>query len=250
MVARNKPMIPKKFPFLHVVLSHFTVMFCTIRFFEDEKFERTGKLNSSILFILIVGELLRWGISKYMFGLDASNKEYSISGSRLVSPKHVSIITHVKNVLKLFALLVIFVVIYCIVCVLMGASYHGYYEETLALSLLLTTLTILPIALFLGATKTIQYLCYDTFELSSTFEIWQLKLLQYNAFGTLIGAWSGSIVTPLDWDRLWQSYPIPNIVGAVLGFTFANIHTFLTSIVQTCDRMIDISLINNDKKTI
>lgn len=249
MVIRSKAIIPIKFPFVHVVLSHFTVMFCTISFFEDDKFIRTGKLDSPIIYILIAGELLRWSISKFGFGLDASNKEYSISGARLVSPRHISLATHVKNFCKLCALLAIFLAVYCIVCIILGASYHSQYEGTLALSLLLTALTILPIGLFLGPSKTLQYLFYDTFELNSSFDIWQLELLQYNAFGSLVGAWAGSIVSPLDWDRPWQLYPIPNFVGAVLGFTFANIHTFLSSIVQISDRMIDTSIISSEKKT-
>lgn len=250
MLSKNKGIIPVKFPFVHVILSHFTVMFCTISFFEDELFIRTGKLESSIIYILIAGELLRWSISKYVFGLDASNKDYSISGgARSTSPRHITIGTHIKNCCKLAALLAIFVAVYFIVCIILGAPYHTKYEGTLALSLILTSLTILPIGLFLGPSKTIQYLFYDTFELYSSFDIWQLELLQYNAFGTLVGAWAGSIVAPLDWDRPWQVYPIPNFVGAVLGFTFANIHTFLSSIVQISDRMIDMSIISNDKKT-
>lgn len=132
----------------------------------------------------------------------------------------------------------------------MGASYHQNYEETLALSLLLTCLTIFPILMFLGSSKTIQYIFYDSFELNTSFDVWQLQLLQYNAIGTLFGAWAGSVVTPLDWDRPWQAYPIPNVVGAVLGFSFANIHTFLSSIVQISERVIDLSAISNDKKNV
>lgn len=248
MVARNKPIIPIKFPFVNVVLSHFIVMFCTICFFEDEHFIQTGKLHSPITLILIAGEVLRWGISKYAFGLDASNKDYPISGARQPSTKNISIVAHIKKLCKLGGLLAIFVIVFSVASVLLGASYHQNYEETLALSILLTALTILPIGLFLGPSKTVQYLFYDSFELISTFDVWQLELLQYNAFGTLVGAWAGSIVAPLDWDRPWQAYPIPNVVGAVLGFSFANIHTFLSSIVQISDRMIDLSLITNEKK--
>lgn len=250
MVVQNRPIIPIKFPFVHVVLSHFTVMFCTICFFEDEEFIRTGKLDSPILFILLIGELLRYLISKYAFGCDPSNKDSTIYGShRSSSAKHASVITKLVNMCKWAALMLCFVVIYVIVCMILGASVQSY-EGTLTLSVLLTFLTILPISMFLGFSKTIQYLFYDTFELSSTFEVWQLELLQYNAFGTLVGAWAGSIAAPLDWDRPWQAYPIPNMVGAVIGFTFANIHTFLSSIVQISDRMVDPSIITNDKKTI
>lgn len=249
MVVREKSLIPIRFPFVHVVLSHFIVMFGTISFFEDEQFARTGKIHSPITLILIVGEILRWGISKYAFGLDASSKDYFISGTRPASAKNVSILVHIKKICKLCALLAAFVFIFITICILMGAPYHQNYEETIALAVLLTSLTILPIGLFLGPSKTIQYLFYDTFELNSSLDAWQLELLTYNAVGTLLGAWAGSIVAPLDWDRAWQAYPIPNIVGAVLGFSFANIHTFLTSIVKVSDHMTDSTIISNDKKT-
>lgn len=249
MVTRT-PMIPVKFPFVHVILSHFIVMFCTISFFEDDTFVRTGKMHSPITLILAAGELLRWSISKYAFGLDVSIKDVSISGTRSISSKNLTVVAHIKNVCKLCILFVTFVAVYIVMCILMGAPYHQNYEETLTLSILLTTLTILPIGLFLGPSKTIQYLFYDSFELTSTFDLWQLELLQYNAFGTLVGAWTGSVVVPLDWDRPWQIYPIPNIVGAILGFSIVNIHTFLSSIVKISDQMIDMSLISNDKKTI
>lgn len=248
MDVHNRSAVPIKIPFVHVVLSHFTVMFCTICFFEDETFEYTGTLRSSILFILIAGELLRWGICKYGFELDASQKEYSIAGGRLSTQKHIAVTTQMLNVCKLVALLMVFLALFCVGCVLMGAPYHTQYEETLSLSLLLTAITILPIALFLGATKTVQYLVYETFELNTTNDNWQLKALQHNAYGTLIGAWAGSIVIPLDWDRPWQAYPIPNIVGAVLGYTFANIYTFLTSIVQIKERVSDTTPVTSNKK--
>lgn len=252
MVVRSKPIIPIKFPFVHVVLSHFTVMFCTICFFEDEEFVRTGKLDSPILYILLVGEILRWCISKYAFGLDISTKEFSMFGSHrstASSKNGPSIAMKLINLCKSCALLACFFVICMFVCILLGASYQSY-EGTITLSVLLTFLTILPIVMYLGYAKTIQYLFYDTFELSSAFEVWQLELLQYNAFGTLVGAWAGSVVAPLDWDRAWQTYPIPNLVGGVVGFTFANIHTFLSSIVKISDRMTDPTpTVASDKKT-
>lgn len=250
MVAYNSSIVPIKIPFVHVVLSHFIVMFCTICFFEDETFEYTGTLRSSVLFILVGGELLRWGICKYAFGLDASCKEYSLTGARSTAQKHTTFAAHIVNVCKLLALLAVSVVVFCIGCVLMGAPYHNQYEETLSLSLLLTTLTIMPVALFLGATKTVQCLVYETFELNVSGDSWQLKSLQNNGIGALIGAWAGSIVIPLDWDRPWQAYPIPNVVGAVLGYTFANIYTFLASIVQASERVIDsTSMASSSKKT-
>lgn len=33
----------------------------------------------------------------------------------------------------------------------------------------------------------------------------------------VIGAWSSCVVIPLDWDRDWQAWPIPVVVGAYVG---------------------------------
>lgn len=141
-------------------------------------------------------------------------------------------------------LLSTFTVFYAIICILMGASYQSNYEETLMLSAILTAFTIFPIGLFLGPTKTLQYLFYDTFELSCRIEVAHLEMLQYNALGTLIGAWAGSVVAPLDWDRNWQVYPIPNIVGALIGFIFANVHSLLLSAIHMSGEPV-----SSDKKT-
>lgn len=33
----------------------------------------------------------------------------------------------------------------------------------------------------------------------------------------VVGAWSSCVVIPLDWDRDWQAWPIPVVVGAYIG---------------------------------
>ena len=41
------------------------------------------------------------------------------------------------------------------------------------------------------------------------------------AWGAALGAWLGAIVVPLDWDRAWQVWPTPCVLGAICGHTFA-----------------------------
>lgn len=36
----------------------------------------------------------------------------------------------------------------------------------------------------------------------------------------VVGAWSSCVVIPLDWDRDWQAWPIPVLVGAYIGSFF------------------------------
>ena len=37
------------------------------------------------------------------------------------------------------------------------------------------------------------------------------------AVGACLGAWVSSAAFPLDWDRPWQQFPVPVVVGAALG---------------------------------
>jgi len=38
------------------------------------------------------------------------------------------------------------------------------------------------------------------------------------AMGTIVGAWTGAIPIPLDWDREWQKWPVTVVTGAYLGW--------------------------------
>lgn len=238
---------PIQFTPFNTLISCLAVSLCCVNFFQFDGLLSAGKIHSPTILIVIASELIRWAVNKFVFRLDASSKDFPISGARSANAaaKHTSIVSNIKNACKLSGLLSTFTLFYALICILMGASYQRNYEETLMLSTVLTAFTILPIGLFLGPSKTLQYLFYDTFELSCRVEVSHLELLQYNALGTLIGAWAGSVVAPLDWDRDWQIYPIPNIVGALIGFIFANVHTLLSSAIHMTRDPISI-----DKKTI
>jgi hypothetical protein len=34
----------------------------------------------------------------------------------------------------------------------------------------------------------------------------------------MLGAWFGAFVIPLDWDRYWQRWPTPCVIGSTIGF--------------------------------
>lgn len=248
MATKNSPNTSpiNSTPF-NTLISCVSVSLCCVNFFQLDGLLAAGKIHSPTILIVVASELMRWAINKFAFRLDASAKEFPIPGARNANAatKHPSIVSNIKNACKLSGLLSTFTLFYALICILMGASYQSNYEETLMLSAVLTAFTILPIGLFLGPSKTLHYLFYDTFELSCRMEVSHLELLQYNALGTLIGAWAGSVVAPLDWDRDWQVYPIPNIVGALIGFIFANIHSLLSSAIHMTREPI-----TSDKKTI
>lgn len=48
------------------------------------------------------------------------------------------------------------------------------------------------------------------------------------------GAWVSSVVIPLDWDRAWQKFPIPNAVGAMLFCLSTAIGLFVKDHCKCC----------------
>lgn len=67
-------------------------------------------------------------------------------------------------------------------------------------------------------------------------ERWILGL----ALGAVAGAWFGVWPVPLDWERWWQAWPIPCLVGSLLGYLVALSLLFILSL-DVCQRD------NNDK---
>lgn len=43
------------------------------------------------------------------------------------------------------------------------------------------------------------------------------RVVVCGAVGTCLASWMSSAAFPLDWDRPWQQFPVPVVVGAVLG---------------------------------
>lgn len=72
----------------------------------------------------------------------------------------------------------------------------------------------------------------EFFELNNVVSQAYLKFLKRNAFLVIFGAFVGSVVFPLDWDRSWQIYPIPNITGAITGQMLGCFYCFFESMVK------------------
>lgn len=43
-----------------------------------------------------------------------------------------------------------------------------------------------------------------------------MSRLVCDVYSLWFGSWAGCIVIPLDWDRPWQAWPIPNVVGSMV----------------------------------
>ncbi len=96
------------------------------------------------------------------------------------------------------------------------------FQETAAFSVLLTSLAVLPSVLIYGpesgALSRI-FLDSDLDPLAS--------LLFQNALGAVVGAWTGAIPIPLDWDRPWQAWPITCCLGALMGHTVSSVWSLM-----------------------
>lgn len=212
---------PNKLRLSHSLMSCFIIFLSTVYIYHYNDLENLGHLfQSPIVWILIAGEIIRPFANKNIHQLDVLLKDGTMTktkgslGYRILSATVQSII-----------LLTTSIILYAIVCILFGAPMNRNYAETFTLSIMLTSLTILPLCLYIGPYATVQFLFGDTFKLTTKSEMAYLQFLRDNAIGTILGAWSGSIVVPLDWDEYWQQYPIPNVCGAIIGFVAANGHT-------------------------
>jgi GPI ethanolamine phosphate transferase 2/3 subunit F len=107
------------------------------------------------------------------------------------------------------------------------------YEETFTLSALLASLTLFPVSILIGVSGTVSILFTETFELTNVTSQAYLKLLKRNAYLVIFGAFVGSAVFPLDWDRPWQIYPIPNFAGAITGQLFGCFFCLIESMIKS-----------------
>lgn len=159
--------------------------------------------------------------------LDNKNYENSDDGYYTVYIEHK--LTSKKLFYGVFAL-VLFLIIFMYACIMLGAPMNESYEQTFLLSAVLTLLTVMPTLIIFGLKHTIQLLIMSSMPESR--EIFSPSLNSFNLFkadaiGTILGAWCGTAVVPLDWDCEWQNYPIPNIIGAIIGLLLSNLFLVL-----------------------
>lgn len=133
-----------------------------------------------------------------------------------------------KNKAKGIILFAGMILVYYSISIILGASFLSEQEETLMFSLLLAAFTVIPACLNLGSDTTILLLTDLSFNNGDYF----CETIKRNISFTLLGAWLGSIVIPLDWDRPWQVWPIPCSLGATIGYSASHIVTVFSLIPQ------------------
>ncbi|KAG0437069.1 hypothetical protein HPB47_017615 [Ixodes persulcatus] len=128
--------------------------------------------------------------------------------------------THAKGpspLVRAVGLLAASVLFFHILAVLFGAPLLEEVEETLCFGVHMTVLTVLPLVLCAGRTTVaaLHKTLLDHRGCESRLE----SLQRLGALGALAGAWLGCVTLPLDWDRPWQRWPIPCLLGASLART-------------------------------
>ncbi|XP_012276441.1 phosphatidylinositol-glycan biosynthesis class F protein [Orussus abietinus] len=133
-----------------------------------------------------------------------------------------------RNFIKFIIISFTLSIIYYITIVLFGAPMVSHFEETATLTITLTVLTFVLVSSQIGVDEALFILC----GLRKNDCNLLTRAAETHTKVTLLGAWLGAIVIPLDWDRPWQSWPIPCVIGALLGYTVAHsitaIQTLLT----------------------
>ncbi|XP_012526892.2 phosphatidylinositol-glycan biosynthesis class F protein [Monomorium pharaonis] len=117
-------------------------------------------------------------------------------------------------------------IIYYVMIVLFGAPVLTDHEETTMLVVTLITLTFVSTSLHLGVDTALDILM-GTYSQKSNVLADALKL---NIQSTILGTWLGATVIPLDWDRPWQTWPIPCVIGALLGYLIAHFITLVKTL--------------------
>lgn len=235
------PVSRTKLSTVHTLIAFVTTLNCIAFVHEFDGLLSIGKLSQSpVVWILLAGELIKFGVNKCYLRIEAQIKDITLPGtntSTITSANKRQKMRHiVMNYVHDLGLVILCTALAAATCILFGAPVFKQNEETLALAILLSTLTVLPFVLYLRASGTLQYVFCDQFELTSKNQTAYLNMIHYNAVFALIGAWAASVVAPLDWDCAWQAYPVPNMCGAVAGYAIGNVYTLTTAGVKKFKR--------------
>lgn len=204
-----------------ILLSLATSALCVVALNYRASLYRVGTLLQSPVYLLcLAGELGRHRL--YVRFLNPNAADMVITREHLSSGKKKQLAKW-KELTKSACLIAAGVVIFSFLIVAQGAPVLDSFPETFALAVLLTILTVFPIVQFLGVQNAMQVFGSENdLGFINKLDCAYLDVCKVTAAGVLFGAWAGSIAYPLDWDRSWQAYPIPNIVGAIGGFAVAS----------------------------
>lgn len=172
----------------------------------------------TVLSIIVLAEVIKLSITSKLDHLLLKKLDTNHS-SRLKKTYFKSAKQFIKFVLGIVGL----TIVYYITIVLFGAPLLTHREETLMLSLTLTCLTLKPAILHLGLDNAFSIFTGSQLPITGVF----VDAIKLNIKSVLFCTWLSAFVLPLDWNRPWQAWPIPCVVGALVGYLVAHFITFI-----------------------
>ena len=122
-----------------------------------------------------------------------------------------------NKILIFFITFIEFFISICVIhfiIILFGASIDDFLN-TLMFSSLLSMICVMPCLILIDHSDPTDLLfrIFIKQEVNTSNELICAQI----AKGTIVGTWFGALVIPLDWDKWWQVFPIPCIIGAFFG---------------------------------
>ncbi|KAM7256726.1 hypothetical protein ACFE04_012467 [Oxalis oulophora] len=103
-----------------------------------------------------------------------------------------------------------------------------YLSKTMHWSLLMSSLTFLPVACVYGASWIDWQRLFAHTKPNGSLEY----MMCLPAHGAVIGAWFGAFPMPLDWERPWQEWPICVSYGAIAGYLIGMVASLCFQLVR------------------
>ncbi|CAN0922805.1 Phosphatidylinositol-glycan biosynthesis class F protein [Linum grandiflorum] len=108
--------------------------------------------------------------------------------------------------------------------IVLGAPVGSLYLlRTINWSLLMSSLTVVPVASVFGSSWTDWQRLLACTKPNGSLEY----MLCIPAHGAVIGAWLGAWPMPLDWERPWQEWPICVTYGSLVGYLVGMVVSFV-----------------------
>ncbi|PWN34437.1 uncharacterized protein FA14DRAFT_161818 [Meira miltonrushii] len=192
--------------------------------------------NRSTLAALILSQ--SWFVARFKGwwdeaeAMERGDREEVMKRRRIGIGKQMEHVTMTSFVLPLIAIVIYAVLVLC------GAPFLKSHLDTLFLSGFLALLALLPAIHVLGTDEQewIKAFSFSSTISETTKAAPRFKILVRTTTCTLLGALIGSSGVLLDWDKAWQAYPVPSVLGASIGLLVGNVLAGLTYLMSTQSR--------------
>ncbi|KTW26389.1 hypothetical protein T552_02871 [Pneumocystis carinii B80] len=178
--------------------------------FEALLIETTQTLIGSLFVPVFIVQILRFVV---FVNLDKIHVLYECFVNRYI------FLSYVKDIGISCLYFVFSCILVDIFIILYGAPVVSCLLETILSCLHLSVLGILPMICVFGVDIE-RYMELVSLELDlRDFQNFKLSM---GFFGTFVGSWMGAMPILLDWNRDWQKWPIPVVLGGYLGYALSN----------------------------